>query len=818
MLEPLRLGQLTVALDARLIGEDAVFSAVSTDSRAIGPGQLFIALSGPRFDGHDYLAEVAAKGAVAALVEREVADAPLPQLLVRDTRAALGRLGALNRRKFTGPLAAMTGSSGKTTVKEMLASILRTQAGDAESVLATRGNLNNDLGVPLTLLQLAPQHRSAVIELGASRIGEIAYTVELTRPHVAIITNAGTAHVGEFGGPEKIVEAKGEILEGLAADGTAVLNLDDKAFDTWKARASGRPLLTFSLDRPQADFRAADLQRDARGCMGFRLQGVAGEAQVQLNLLGRHNVANALAAAAAAHALGVPLDGIVAGLQALQPVKGRAVAQLTASGLRVIDDSYNANPASMLAAIDILSGFSGRTVLVLGDMGELGSWAEQAHREVGAYAAGKVSALYAVGPLMAHAVQAFGATGRHFADQASLIGALATEQPTTTILIKVPQRGDGQSRRGAVRFLRGESLMLLLLAEYLQQFYKGFGVFQYLTLRGILSVLTALSLSLWLGPWMIRTLQIRQIGQAVRNDGPQSHLSKKGTPTMGGALILTAIAISTLLWADLSNRYVWVVLVVTLLFGAIGWVDDYRKVIEKNSRGLPSRWKYFWQSVFGIGAAVFLYMTAETPIETTLIVPMLKSVEIQLGIFFVVLTYFVIVGSSNAVNLTDGLDGLAIMPTVMVAGALGIFCYLSGNVKFAEYLLIPNVPGAGELIVFCAALVGAGLGFLWFNTYPAQVFMGDVGALALGAALGTIAVIVRQEIVLFIMGGVFVMETLSVMIQVASFKLTGRRVFRMAPIHHHFELKGWPEPRVIVRFWIITVILVLIGLATLKLR
>ncbi len=738
---------------------------------------------------------------------------------MRDTRAALGRLGALNRRKFTGPLAAMTGSSGKTTVKEMLASILRTQAGDAESVLATRGNLNNDLGVPLTLLQLAPQHRSAVIELGASRIGEIAYTVELTRPHVAIITNAGTAHVGEFGGPEKIVEAKGEILEGLAADGTAVLNLDDKAFDTWKARASGRPLLTFSLDRPQADFRAADLQRDARGCMGFRLQGVAGEAQVQLNLLGRHNVANALAAAAAAHALGVPLDGIVAGLQALQPVKGRAVAQLTASGLRVIDDSYNANPASMLAAIDILSGFSGRTVLVLGDMGELGSWAEQAHREVGAYAAGKVSALYAVGPLMAHAVQAFGATGRHFADQASLIGALATEQPTTTILIKGSRSAAMDKVVAALcGSLRGESLMLLLLAEYLQQFYKGFGVFQYLTLRGILSVLTALSLSLWLGPWMIRTLQIRQIGQAVRNDGPQSHLSKKGTLTMGGALILTAIAISTLLWADLSNRYVWVVLVVTLLFGAIGWVDDYRKVIEKNSRGLPSRWKYFWQSVFGIGAAVFLYMTAETPIETTLIVPMLKSVEIQLGIFFVVLTYFVIVGSSNAVNLTDGLDGLAIMPTVMVAGALGIFCYLSGNVKFAEYLLIPNVPGAGELIVFCAALVGAGLGFLWFNTYPAQVFMGDVGALALGAALGTIAVIVRQEIVLFIMGGVFVMETLSVMIQVASFKLTGRRVFRMAPIHHHFELKGWPEPRVIVRFWIITVILVLIGLATLKLR
>ncbi|MBI6852104.1 phospho-N-acetylmuramoyl-pentapeptide-transferase [Pseudomonas cichorii] len=361
--------------------------------------------------------------------------------------------------------------------------------------------------------------------------------------------------------------------------------------------------------------------------------------------------------------------------------------------------------------------------------------------------------------------------------------------------------------------------MLLLLAEFLQQFHKGFAVFQYLTLRGILGVLTALTLSLWLGPWMIRTLQMRQIGQAVRNDGPQSHLSKSGTPTMGGALILSSIAISTLLWADLSNRYVWVVLLVTLLFGGIGWVDDYRKVIEKNSRGLPSRWKYFWQSVFGLCAAIFLYATAPSATETTLIVPMLKDVRIQLGMVgFIVLTYFVIVGSSNAVNLTDGLDGLAIMPTVMVGGALGIFCYLSGNVKFAEYLLIPYVPGAGELIVFSGALIGAGLGFLWFNTYPAQVFMGDVGALALGAALGTMAVIVRQEFVLFIMGGVFVMETLSVVIQVASFKLTGRRVFRMAPIHHHFELKGWPEPRVIVRFWIITVILVLVGLATLKLR
>ncbi|MDF3934372.1 UDP-N-acetylmuramoyl-tripeptide--D-alanyl-D-alanine ligase [Pseudomonas citronellolis] len=432
MLKPLLLSEVAGALEGRVLGADVGFDAVSTDSRAIEAGQLFVALSGPRFDGHDYLADVAAKGAVAALVQREVAGAPLAQLLVADTREALGRLGALNRAAFTGKVAAVTGSSGKTTVKEMLASILRTQG----EVLATRGNLNNDLGAPLTLLQIGAQHRSAVIELGASRVGEIAYTVGLTRPQVAIITNAGTAHVGEFGGQDKIVLAKGEILEGLDADGTAVLNLDDRAFDTWKTRAAGRRVLSFALRDGGADFRAADLQRDARGCVGFSLQGLAGEARIQLNLLGEHNVANALAAAAAAHALGVPLVGIVQGLEQLQPVKGRAVAQLASNGMRVIDDSYNANPASICAAIDILAGFSGRTVLVLGDMGELGAWAEAAHREVGAYAVGKVAALYAVGPLMRNAVEAFGAAGRHFADQAGLIQALAGEPSTTTILIK----------------------------------------------------------------------------------------------------------------------------------------------------------------------------------------------------------------------------------------------------------------------------------------------------------------------------------------------------------------------------------------------
>lgn len=360
--------------------------------------------------------------------------------------------------------------------------------------------------------------------------------------------------------------------------------------------------------------------------------------------------------------------------------------------------------------------------------------------------------------------------------------------------------------------------MLLWLAEFLQQYHSGFAVVNYLTFRAIFATLTALAIGLWMGPYVIRKLQERQIGQSVRDDGPQSHLSKAGTPTMGGTLILLAISVSTLLWGNLENHYVWVVLLVTMSTGVVGFIDDYRKVVQKNSRGLPAKWKMLWQSVIAIIASIYLYANAQSVAETTLIVPFFKDVAIELGIFYVVLSYLVIVGSSNAVNLTDGLDGLAILPTVMVGGALGICAYLIGNVKFAEYLFLPYLSGVGEVTIFCGALVGAGIGFLWYNTYPAQVFMGDVGSLALGAALGVLAVITRQEILLFIMGGIFVAETVSVILQVASFKLTGKRIFRMAPLHHHFELKGWPEPRVIVRFWIITLFLVLLGMATLKIR
>ena len=384
--------------------------------------------------------------------------------------------------------------------------------------------------------------------------------------------------------------------------------------------------------------------------------------------------------------------------------------------------------------------------------------------------------------------------------------------------------------------------MLLALTQWLAQDVRAFNVFQYITLRAVLATLTALAISLLAGPLVIRKLTAYKIGQAVRDDGPQSHLTKAGTPTMGGALVLLSILITTLLWGDLSNRFVWVVLVVTFGFGAIGWIDDYRKVVKSNPKGLSPKAKFFWQSVIGLVAATYLAFAVSAPStakvldffmawvgsgfsmdlppNADLIVPFFKNIAYPLGVFgFITLSYFVIVGTSNAVNLTDGLDGLAIMPAVMVAGGLGVFAMVTGRVDYSRYLLFPYIPGAAELTVFCGALVGAGLGFLWFNAYPADVFMGDVGALSLGAALGTVAVIVRQEIVLFIMGGVFVAETLSVMLQVLYYKWSGgKRIFRMAPLHHHYELSGWKESQVVVRFWIITMMLVLFGLSTLKLR
>lgn len=436
MFKPLRLSQLLEPLKATLQGDDVEFASLSTDSRKVSAGQLFVALRGEFFDGHAYLADVAKRGAIAAVVDTFQAEIKIPQLCVADTRLALGRIAFLNRQQFTGQTVAVTGSSGKTTVKEMLASICRSALGE-QAVLATRGNLNNDLGVPFTLLELNEQHRAAVVELGASRPGEIAYTSALVQPMVAVINNAGMAHAGEFGGPEHIILAKGEILDGLSAEHTAVLNLDDAAFAQWRERNSVCQVLSFSRSNPQADIYASGIVSNAQGRKGFNLQGAAGECFIQLAVLGMHNVSNALAAAAAAYALGLPLMAIKSGLENMTAISGRSVVHECANHVQLIDDSYNANPASIRAAIDVLQNMPGQRVLVLGDMGELGGWAEQEHAQIGAYANGKVDALFAVGPLMQHAVAQYSGISGHFFDQKGLIEALLAQvSGPATLLIK----------------------------------------------------------------------------------------------------------------------------------------------------------------------------------------------------------------------------------------------------------------------------------------------------------------------------------------------------------------------------------------------
>ena len=458
MFKALQLSELVSPLAAILYGADIEFSALNTDSRKITPGQLFVALRGEFFDGHRYLADVAKRGAVAAIVEEYQADIQLPQLLVADTRIALGQIAGLNREQFTGQTVAVTGSSGKTTVKEMLASICRSALGEA-AVLATRGNLNNDLGVPFTLLELNAQHRAAVVELGASRPGEIAYTAALTQPMVAVISNAGMAHAGEFGGPEHIVLAKGEILDGLRAEHTAVLNLDDAAFEQWRARNTQCQVLSFSTRCTDADIYASAIVSNAQGRMGFNLHGVAGECFIQLAVLGLHNVSNALAAVATAHALGLPLSAIRQGLEGMKAISGRSMVYECAGHVQIIDDSYNANPASIRAAIDVLQNMPGQRVLVLGDMGELGAWAEQEHAQIGAYANGKVDAVFATGPLMQHAVAQYSGVAGHFLEQNSLIEALLTQvSGPATFLIKGSRSAAMEKVVSALRTSLGDAL------------------------------------------------------------------------------------------------------------------------------------------------------------------------------------------------------------------------------------------------------------------------------------------------------------------------------------------------------------------------
>ena len=807
------LSALSAVLNGRLVGEDAPFHGLSTDTRALMPGNLFVALKGERYDAHDLLAAAVAAGAAGVVVEREV-DVAAPQIVVADTRLALADLARDWRRRHPIPVVAITGSNGKTTTKELVASILR-QHGET---LATVGNLNNDIGVPLTLCGLGAEHRYAVIEMGANGPDDIAQLVAIAEPEVALVTMCGPAHLAGFGSLAGVARAKGQIYAQLKPGNTAIINLDDPFHAQWEGTAAPARLLGFGLSESAAvtarDIRPLPLGEGS----SFMLCIDGACTEVHLPLDGLHNVRNALAAAAVGVALALPLPLIRAGLRgAGERASQRAALRTGPDGDRRQLQRQSCFPGGGRGD----SGRASRTALAGvgryartrpgGGSHPSGGWPRRARGRYRPATGNRRVSRRGSGGLWR---QRQGL--RHARRSAALHDRKRTVRahPAGERLAFDATRFVGEGFDGWA----GGELMLMLLAEWLAQFESGFRVFQYLTLRTVLAAMTSLFISLLVGPHMIKRLTLRQIGQTVRDDGPKSHLSKAGTPTMGGALILVAIAVSTLLWTNLENRFVWPVLATTLCFGAIGWVDDYLKLSRKNPKGLAARKKYFWQSVVAIAVATLLYQSALVPAETRLIVPFFKGVAIELGLLYIAFSYFVIVGTSNAVNLTDGLDGLAILPTVLVAGALIVFAYVTGNVKFSHYLALPYVPGAGEMSVFCAAIVGAGLGFLWFNTYPAQVFMGDIGALALGAALGVVAVVIRQELVLFLMGGVFVAETVSVILQVASFKLTGKRIFRMAPLHHHFELKGWPEPRVIVRFWIITVVLVLLGLTSLKIR
>ena len=694
-----------------------------------------------------------------------------------------------------------------------------------------------------------------------NHVGEIARLAQIAAPTIVLVNNAQREHLEFMATVEAVARENGSAIAALGDDGVAVFPADDAHAAIWREIAGARRTITFALHEA-ADVSGSAVWHGDHWIVA--MQTPAGAATFTLRLGGTHNVRNALAASAAALAAGSSLEAIVRGLESFVAVRGRSQAKRFAragSEVMLIDDSYNANPDSVRAAIDVLAALPAPRWLVLGDMGEVGDQGPAFHREVGAYASEKgIESLWAAGAESANTAAPF-AGARAFADVEALLGALAEAPPAASVLVKgsrfmrmervvaaLTGEPAGDAHALASRTIGGD--MLLSLSQWLQAYSPEFGfmrVFQYITFRAVMAAMTSLVIGLVFGPWVIRRLASLKIGQPIRSYGMESHHSKSGTPTMGGVLILLGIGVSTLLWFDWSNRFVWIVMVVTVGFGAIGWVDDWRKVVQKNPEGMSSGEKYFWQSVIGIVAAIYLaFSVSETsnlrvlelflrwvqsgfsndlPPKADLIVPFFKTVSYPLGVFgFMALTYFVIVGASNAVNLTDGLDGLAIMPVVMVGSALGVFAYITGSSVYSRYLLFPYIPGAGELLIFCAAMAGAGLAFLWFNTHPAQVFMGDVGALALGGALGTIAVITRQEIVLGIMGGVFVAEALSVMAQVAWFKYTrkkygeGRRFFRMAPLHHHFEKTGWKETQVVVRFWIITMLLCLIGLASLKLR
>ena len=729
----------------------------------------------------------------------------------------------------------------------MIAAILRAWLGDA--AFATEGNLNNHIGVPLTLLRLRRDAPACgVVELGMNHPGEIALLAGIAAPTRGAGQQRAARAPGVHGQRRGRGARERRVDRGAGAQGTAVFPADDAFTPLWRQLAGARRVLTFALQAP-ADVVAEYSWQASHWAV--QLHTPAGDAAFALRVAGAHNVKNALAAATAALAAGCRCAAVVRGLEAFEPVKGRSQLHRRVwrgAALTLVDDSYNANPDSVRAAIDVLAALPGPRWLVLGDMGEVGEQGPAFHAEVGAYARQRgIEQLWTVGELCAHAASAYGAAARHF----DSVDAARRARPGAGRRFGAGQglalHEDGAGGAGAAA---GEWPCCLAWPVAARAVPRRFGflrVFQYLTFRAVMAAMTALLIGLGFGPWVIRRLTALKIGQPIRDYGMQSHLAKSGTPTMGGVLILIGIGVSTLLWFDWSNRFVWIVHARDLRLRrhrlgrrlAQGGAEEPRRhalarevllaVADRPGGGaVPGLQRVRDLEPARAGALprwVESGFSNDLPPKADLMVPFFKTISYPLGVFgFIALTYFVIVGASNAVNLTDGLDGLAIMPVVMVGSALGIFAYVTGSSVYSRYLLFPYIPGAGELLIFCAAMAGAGLAFLWFNAHPAQVFMGDVGALALGGALGTIAVITRQEIVLGIMGGIFVVEALSVMAQVAWFKYTrkrygeGRRILKMAPLHHHFEKSGWTETQVVVRFWIITMLLCLVGLAALKLR
>jgi phospho-N-acetylmuramoyl-pentapeptide-transferase len=639
--------------------------------------------------------------------------------------------------------------------------------------------------------------------------GEIAALAEIARPGVGLVTNIGTAHIEHLGSRDEIAREKGDLLAALPADGAAVVNAEDDYREALAARTQA-PVLSFGR-APGADVTAEDAQlRDDAG-FAFRLRSPQGAVAARVAGLGETTLVNALGAAAAALAAGARLDEVAEGLARYRPVAGRLERRELPGGVVLVDDSYNANPQSMEVALRLLarSGSSGRRVAVLGDMGELGEASGAAHREAGRLAASLgINFLVAVG------------------QQAEQVAEGATAAGMSSSRIRVARRGrrlgagQGFPRHadGAGRGVPGSGGGLLMFYHLLYPLASdigAFNVFRYITFRIGAATLTALFIAFLVGPPLIRKLSSLRVGQPIREIGPD-HQDKAGTPTMGGLLILLSLLVSVLLWSNLDNRFVWTVIAVTAGFGLLGFIDDYHKVNQGHSGGISARMKLVWQT--GLAFLVALAIYSDPAFDAELAVPFFKNFTPNIGWLYIPVATFIIVGASNAVNLTDGLDGLAIGPVMVAAGTFLLLSYAAGHAGIAEYLAIKSVPGAGTLAIFCGALIGGGLGFLWFNASPAQLFMGDVGSLALGGALGTIAVLIRQEILLAVVGGIFVVETLSVMIQVAWFKLTGKRVFLMAPIHHHFEQLGWPEQKIVVRFWIISMILGLVALSSLKLR